>query len=133
MPHSRPIAIVLAGLTSLALPGCLAFYSTRPVEVVVTRAETGQPAANVPVRVEYLYMGILNPPEPAQGTTDAKGSVVLPMADFDLISLHAAGTKFFLGADEVRKGGTLEKGMQEIFKKNEPPVSIKLIPRKCSL
>src|SRR4051794_8851553 len=89
MVRSRGMAIVTVAL-GCSLTGCLAIYSKRPVEVVVTDANTGQPVAGLPVSVDYLsmclnYFGphVLNIPEKQSAVTDTNGRVILPIADFD--------------------------------------------------
>ena len=94
MVRCRMLAVAAAGL-GCSMTGCLAIYSTRPVEVVVTRADTGEPVPDLPVSVTYVYMLVPNPPKNVSGTTDANGRVVLPIADFDSGPIHFQAGDFF--------------------------------------
>jgi hypothetical protein len=114
--------------------GCLAVYSTRPVEVVVTRTDTGQPAAGVPVAVSYASMLVLNQPPDASGTTDAGGRVTLPMADFlGGPYLKAGTTRFGAPSEVVRAGGTLTYKPSANPQEPVPAYSVRLIPRRRPL
>ncbi len=130
----RKPGLVLAALAACTLSGCLAFYSTRPVEVLVTRENSLEPVADLPVSVTYMGMLILNTPKQVAGKTDEQGKAVLPLADFDdgLILLQAGNNRFYLAPDIIRKGGTLTKGEPVFGTDGRPPVSIKLIARPCS-
>lgn len=115
MVRSGVITVVTAAL-GCSLTGCLAIYSKRPVEVVVTDADTGQPVADLPVIVDYFKLtleypavGPLNVPEGVRGVTDANGRVVLPIADFGhgSIRLQAGSYGSSIEPETVRKGGTV--------------------------
>src|SRR5262249_27925095 len=89
MVRCRTFAFVTATL-ACSLTGCLAIYSKRPVEVVVTSIDPGQPVPDLPVSVDYFYAPlayfgphVLNVPEEVSGVTDGNGRVVLPIADFE--------------------------------------------------
>ena len=73
------LAAVWMGCCCLLTGGCLAAYTTRPVEVLVTDCDTGVPKAGIPVVFDYAYAGVLNPPGRAEGTTNNQGTVVLPV------------------------------------------------------
>jgi hypothetical protein len=111
--------------------GCLAFYSKRPVEIVVTEPETGLPVSNIPVSVDYLYMGVLNAPKEANGKTDKNGRVILSLADFDkgIIFLKAGNREFYVWKETVRQGGVLTQGQPAPQTDGKPNVAVKLFPR----
>src|SRR5947209_3264744 len=94
----RKPGLAIVSLATCTLSGCLAFYSTRPVEVIVTREGSLEPVANLPVTVNYPQMLILNAPKSAMGKTDQQGKVVLPLADFynGPIQLQAGNSPFFV-------------------------------------
>src|SRR5436189_145899 len=78
-----------------SMTGCVTASTTRPVDVFVTRADTGQPAPDVPVRVSYRSLLVFNCPKDVDGVTDAAGRVVLSVADFPgPIVLRAGETTF---------------------------------------
>ena len=114
--------------------GCMAVYSTRPVDVVVTRSDTGQPAVGVPVTVSYLSMLVLNQPKNVEGTTDAAGRVTLPMADFmSGPYLNAGTTKYWTPSEIVRNGGSLTYKPSANPDEPIPTHAVQLIPRRRSL
>ena len=114
--------------------GCLAAYSTRPVDVVVTRTDTGQPAAGVPVTVSYASMLVLNQPKNADGTTDAAGRITLPMADFlSGPSLHAGTTSYWAPSEIIRDGGSLTYKPSANPDEPVPTHAVRLVPRQRSL
>jgi len=78
----------IAYVTLLALfcPGCLACYTTRTVDVVVTERKSGLPLADSAINVGYnakIYVPLLNKPSGDSGKTDRNGAVALRIADFD--------------------------------------------------
>src|SRR5439155_4799368 len=112
-----------------SMTGCMTASPTRPVDVFVTRADTGQPAADVPVRVSYRALLVLNGPKDVDGVTDAAGRVVLSLADFaGSIVLRAGDTTFPLERDAVRKGGVLTSQATPDAK-STPTYSVRLVPR----
>jgi hypothetical protein len=131
---ARGGTLALAALVC-PLTGCLSVYSTRPVDVVVTRTDTGQPAAEVPVRVGYGSKVTLNPPTSAEGTTDAAGRVTLPIADFEsgLTMLSADGTRYDIAPDIVRAGGPLTYKSSAHPDEPVPTYSVRIVTREKSL
>ncbi len=130
MIHSRMFVILAAGL-SCQSAGCRAVYATRPVEVVVTRTDTGQPAADVPVKIYYLSMLVTNPPKTVEGTTDATGRVTLPMADFQSGPyLQAGSTNFWVATDVVRYGGLLAYKATAHPEEPIPNYKVRLVPAR---
>jgi len=125
----------VAAALSCTSTGCLAVYSTRPVDVIVTRTDTGEPAAGVPVKVFYLAMFVLNQPRDVEGTTDASGLVTLPMADFrDGPFIRAGSTEFWgVEAKTVREGGPLTYKPTANPEEPIPTYSVRLVPRRQSL
>ena len=114
--------------------GCLAVYSTRPVDVVVTRIDTGQPAAGVPVSVSYASMLVLNQPKDVDGTTDADGRVTLPMADFlGGPCLQAGTTKYWAPSEIICNGGGLTYKSSANPDEPIPTHAVRLVPRQRSL
>jgi hypothetical protein len=127
------LSLVAATLSS-ASTGCYAVYSTRPVDVIVTRTDNGEPAAGVPVKVFYLAMFVGNVPRDVEGTTDATGRVTLPMADFrDGPYLDAGRTRFAVESDTVRHGGSLTYKPSANLEEPIPTYSVRLVPRQQSL
>lgn len=130
----RPLTTLLAVAVCCPSVGCLAAYSTRPVDVVVTRTDTGQPAAGVPVTVSYASMLVLNQPKNVDGTTDAAGRVTLQMADF--LSgpyLQAGTTKFWAPSEVIRDGGSLTYKPSANPDEPVPTHSVRLVPQQRSL
>lgn len=130
----HPLTTLLAVAVCCPSVGCLAAYSTRPVDVVVTRTNTGQPAAGVPVTVSYASMLVLNQPKNVDGTTDAAGRVTLPMADF--LSgpyLRAGTTKFWAPSEVIRDGGSLTYKPSANPDEPVPTHSVQLVPQRRSL
>jgi hypothetical protein len=128
--------VLAAAAVALCCPaaGCLAVYSTRPVDVVVTRTDTGQPAAGVPVSVSYASMLVLNQPKDAAGTTDAAGRVTLPMADFLAGPCLRAGTaSYWTPSETVRAGGALAYKPSANPGEPVPVHAVRLVPRQRSL
>jgi hypothetical protein len=133
MVQCRVLSLVAAALCCSST-GCLVVYSTRPVDVIVTRTDTGEPAAGVPVKVYYSSMMVLNQPRDVEGTTDATGRVTLPMADFlGGPSLRAGSTPFWAEADTVRDGGPLTYKPTANPEEPIPTYSVRLVPRRQSL
>ncbi|HEY1187597.1 MAG TPA: hypothetical protein VGE74_08055 [Gemmata sp.] len=125
---------VMAVVTCCFSNGCLAIYSSRPVDIVVTRTDTGQPAAGVPVNVSYASILTLNQPKNAEGTTDTEGRVTLPMADFlGGPTLRAGTTKFWAPSEIVRAGGQLAYKPTANPDEPIPVYSVRLITRRRSL
>jgi hypothetical protein len=113
---------------------CLVPYSTRTVDVLVTRTDTGQPAAGVPVSVLYASMLVLNQPKMVEGTTDATGRVTLPMADF--LSgpyLQAGTTRYWAPSEIIRDGGSLTYKPSANPDEPVPTHAVRLVPRRQSL
>ncbi len=132
MARWRALSLMAAAL-GCASTGCLAVYSTRPVDVIVTRTDTGEPAAGVPVKVFYPSMFVLNQPRDVKGTTDATGRVTLPMADFqDGPCLRAGSTRYAVESDTVRVGGPLTY-KPTANREPLPTYSVRLVPRRQSL
>jgi hypothetical protein len=133
MVQCRVLSLVAAALGCFST-GCLDVYSTRPVEVIVTRTDTGEPAAGVPVKVFYLAMFALNQPRDVEGTTDATGRVTLPMADFRCgPDLRAGTTMYGVESDTVREGGPLTYKPTANPEEPIPTYSVRLVPRRQSL
>jgi hypothetical protein len=104
------------------------------VDVIVTRTDTGEPAAGVPVKVFYLAMFVGNVPRDVEGTTDATGRVTLPMADFrGGPDLAAGSTKYWAEADTVRHGGPLTYKPTANPEEPIPTYSVRLVPRRQTL
>ncbi len=119
----------LAVVLSCPLTGCTV-YATRPVDIVVARADTGEPAAGLPVEVTYASMLCANIPPKVAGATDADGRVTLPMADFPgLIYLSADGFQFRVDESGVRNGVLLDDKMRAL---NDVPAAytVRLVPRR---
>jgi hypothetical protein len=132
MDKFRVLTLVVAAL-GCSSTGCLDVYSTRPVDIIVTRTDTGQPAADVPVKVYYMSMMMLNQPRDVEGTTDATGRVTLPMADFlGGPYLRAGTTPFWVPVDTVRDGGLLTYKPTAHPEEPIPTYSVRLIPRRRS-
>jgi hypothetical protein len=128
------VHMLLAAFLCCPSVGCLAVYSTRPVDVLVTRTDTGEPAPGVPVKVHYLAMMVLNMPEAVEGTTDAGGRVTLQMADFRLGPyLQAGTTKYAAPSEVVRDGGSLTYKPSANPDEPVPTHSVRLLPRRKSL
>lgn len=126
--------LLMAGVICCSQIGCLAAYSTRPVDVLVIRTDTGQPAAGVPVTVSYASVMMLNQPKNVDGTTDAAGQVTLPMADF--LSgpyLQAGTTKYWAPSEVVRDGGSLIYKPSANPHEPVPVHAVRLIARRRSL
>ena len=133
MVYRTASALMTAALCCPSV-GCLAVYSTRPVDVLVTRTDTGQPAAGVPVTVSYTTMFVLNRPGDATRTTDAAGMVTLPMADF--LSgpyLQAGTTKYWSPSETIRDGGSLAYKPSANPDEPVPTHAVRLTPRRQSL
>ena len=60
-------------MVCLSLSGCIEFYTYHPVAVSVCDAETDAPITGAHVEVSYLYMMVLNAPQPTSALTDGKG------------------------------------------------------------
>ena len=127
------LRILLASMLCCPALGCFAYYRTRPVDVLVTRTDSGEPAAGIPVNARYLFMLLLNPPEYASGVTDSAGIVTLPLADFDGCIMQAGTTAYGLPAQKVREGGQLEYKPSANPDEPVPEYAIQLIPRKLTL
>lgn len=117
--------VVLPGLT-----GCIAFYSTRPVEIQVNDSKSSEPVSHAHVSVRYLYALVLNAPSAAAGNTDAAGIVVLPIADFDngRIVIGAEDTEFDIEPASVRDGGSPGPGRPVFGREQADQVRIHLRP-----
>ncbi len=113
--------------------GCMANYTMRPVEVIVTDPKTNEPVADVPVSVRYSFMKLSNPPQEAQGRTDASGRVVLPIADFDHgeITFEAGGNQFILDSARVRGCGVLKRCRAD-YDTTKPELAVRLVPHTKS-
>ena len=101
--------VVLVGITTTLMCncGCLAFYTKRPVSVTVVDSSTGLPLQGVRVEVDYRAMFVLNVPSAESATTDAKGTVVLSLADFEngLILMNVGASSLDIPAQLIREGG----------------------------
>jgi hypothetical protein len=64
------------------LGGCIRFYSYHPTHVTVRDAETGTPIAGAEIQVWYLYVMVLNPPDPASAVTNQQGVADVRVATF---------------------------------------------------
>jgi hypothetical protein len=125
MVDRRIFALVLLS----SMTGCMTASPTRPVDVFVTRADTGQPAADVPVRISYRSLLVLNAPKDVDGVTDAAGRAVLSVADVPgSIVLRAGDTTFPVERDTVRKGGVLTS-RATADSESTPTYSVRLVPR----
>jgi hypothetical protein len=129
------VLVVAVAVLSLTTTGCLAVYSTRPVEVVVTREDTGEPVADLPISVTYGYMLVANPPTNTHGSTDASGRVVLTIADFDSGSIHLQAGDFgsSIRAEKVRAGGPVTTARWSDQAADAPKVRMQLVSDKRSL
>jgi len=129
VPRFRLVPL-LSLFLALTAPGCVAFYSTRPVEVTVLDPGSEEPVYNVPVSVKYHQIMVLNPPEAVHGTTDQSGVVVLRMANFEngVIEVLAGDTKFLLTGKMVRKGGVFKDGQLHWRSKDPAPFELRLTP-----
>jgi hypothetical protein len=126
---------------SLALisNGCLACYTKRPVEIVVTDTNTSQPVANLPVKVEYFAMSVLFTPSSVEGVTNENGIVVLTLAEFKNGIMHLDidegkdrnGIEYSLNDKMIRDGAILNSP-NRTFGQPEPAISIRLSPRRPS-
>jgi hypothetical protein len=126
--------MLLAAFLCCPSVGCLAVYSTRPVDVLVTRTDTGEPVPGVPVKVEYLAVMVLNLPKTVEGTTDAAGRVTLQMADFwDGSYLQAGTTKYWAPSEVIRDGGSLTYKPSANPEEPVPTHAVRLLPRRKSL
>jgi hypothetical protein len=134
MVEWRAFAVLAAALSTVQ-SGCLAIYSTRPVEVTVTNADTGKPVANIPVTVEYVGMLILNVPKKAEGVTDEHGRLLLPIADFDNgpIHLQAGGWGRSINPETVRYGSIVDTGDWSGGSVSTPKIIMQLVPQRRSL
>jgi hypothetical protein len=132
MVHCRTVALLAAALTC-SMTGCLAIYSTRPVEVTAINAETGQPVANLPINVRYSSM-LGNLPTNASSITDATGRAVLPIADFQNgpISICGGGYESLLSPEMVRNGGMVVTGQRNPDSTITPKVNLQLVPQPSS-
>lgn len=129
---TRTATLALAALCTPSA-GCLVAYSSRPVDVEVTRTDTGEPAVGVPVKASYGYMMVLNPPASAEGTTDASGRVTLPLADFLAgPSITAGTTRYAVTADGVRTGGALSYKSSANPDEPNPTYAVRLVARPKS-
>jgi hypothetical protein len=135
MRHGAILGACIAALSCAMLPGCISLYSTRPVEVVVTKAGSGEPAGGVPVEVRYVYMLVLNAPERAEGMTDTGGSVTLPIADFrdGIIVLKIGDSEYGLVAATVRQGGALPASELTPYASADTPYRVRLTPKRRPL
>lgn len=127
MFRRRLFALFLAAACA-PLAGCRT-HITRPVDVIVTHADTGEPAAGVPVEAKYLGL-ILDfriRPDKAAGTTDADGRVTLPLGDFDGLDTLSVGTDCWaFWAAHVREGGALDRS--EMW--DPPKYHVRLVARE---
>lgn len=101
--------IITLSIVVIMCPGCLAFYSHRPVEIKVHNTNTGEPIADVLVEVYYRYVLVMNAPEEVFGQTDINGRVTLKMADFKngLIILKIDRYRFEIEPQMVQNGVVL--------------------------
>jgi len=74
-------SFLLAFLT-IPCAGCLSLHVTRPVEVSVSYAETGEPVAGVTVETEYVGFLVFNVPRTVQTITNSHGKAEIPIATF---------------------------------------------------
>jgi hypothetical protein len=142
MARCKAFAFVTAAL-SCSLTGCLAVYSKRPVEVVVTDADTARPVADLPVSVRYdpgmpaWYFAPrpLNIPQEVSGVTDANGRVVLPLADFGSgsIRLDAGRRVCCIHPETVREGGSVTAAGYPPEIDGTSKVILQLVPQRRSL
>ena len=79
-------------------------------------------------------MLILNAPTGAEGKTGQRGSVILPVADFDngIILLTVDGNEFGIDKELVRKGG-IPRWFSAGNTEKEPPYSVTLTPQQRSV
>lgn len=126
MARAGILALVSAPFSLLT--GCLTVPTPKPVEVVVTRTDTGEPAANVPVKVYYLSM--LTPrPKDVEGTTDANGRVTLPMSSSGPY-ITAGATRFYAEPVLLRTGGVVTYKPTAHPEEPIPTYSVRLLPNQ---
>ncbi len=131
----RLFALLLAA-ACCPLAGCLSVHATRPVDVVVTHADTGEPAAGVRVEAVYgFYMGMIRPlnkPGPADGTTDADGRVTLPLWDQSNTGLKAGDDCWWeVPGEAVRHGGHLDHLLRPSRDDDpQPKYHVRLVARR---
>jgi hypothetical protein len=120
----RQARIMVAILISCTEGGCLAFYSTRPVELVLTRTESAQPVANEMVILSYNHSIFQGVPGEVVDATDQHGHVVLPIAEVSFrMTLQVGRAVFSLDRDIVRTGGVLRYGDEE------DSISLRVVPK----
>jgi len=127
------IAFILIAAWCVSATGCMALYSTRPVEIIATNAETGQPVANLPVSVKYEYLLVLNAPKEASGVTNANGRVILTVADFSNgdIFLQVGDYWNNIRPTLVRDGGVVTAEMWAA-PATTPKITLRLVPQRPS-
>jgi hypothetical protein len=136
MARNRGFACLLFPFLLIPATGCVAVYSSRPMEITVLDPATKTPVSNVPVTVKYRQVMVLNPPQPAKGTTDTSGTVTLPMAGFEgglyggLIEVDAGDTKLLLTRALLKKGGIFDTGQLDVRSDDPAPFLICLQPPK---
>jgi hypothetical protein len=136
MARNRGLALLFWLAVSVSATGCVAVYSTRPVEITVLDPASKSPVANVPVSVKYHQMLVVNPPQPAKGTTDASGLVTLPVASFEgglfggVVEVDAGDTKLLLTRALLQNGGVFETGQLDWRSGDSAPFLIGLKPEK---
>ncbi len=109
MRNRRPATWLIVGaLLGVALPGCQACYSYRPLPVLVRDIETGQPIPGAEVRLSYPLADRSFGPWEAVGTTGADGIVRLRAAPYGDMGMLA----------EVRSSDHMDE------QKNIPPATI---------
>jgi hypothetical protein len=73
----RPLMSLATALTFFLLPGCITFYSFKPVEVNVVDAETGRPIPKATIDIAFGHdVNLFNPRE-IHAETDENGHAVL--------------------------------------------------------
>ncbi len=80
----HPLMVVMLTAPCTFLPGCIAFPSYQPVDVLVLDAETGNPLSNATVSVRYPRGGlpVLNTPKDISASTDRCGRATLRVAEY---------------------------------------------------
>ena len=103
-----PIGLLVSCTESGCL-GSIGFYSTKPIEVVVTQTESAQPVSNQEVILNYKRPSIFHGvPGEIKARTDEHGRIVIPVANLDFdMSLNASGTKVDFNSGIVQQGGVL--------------------------
>ena len=128
MLPSRQINLLLVFLASCTASGCVAFHTTRPVELVLAHAESGQPVANQQVSLSYKRHMFQGAPGSITDHTDDRGRVVLHIAEVEFnLALQVGRATFSIDREIVRTGGALN------YSDDQENLSLRVIPRTPTL